>query len=207
MSIKAVIFDFGGVLCFHPTERQLSEAAELCGLPVPEFVDAFWKKRREYDRGHDAKAYWQDIASQTGRVFDDAMVAEMVRREIDFWSNYDQRVLNWASQLRNSGFGTSILSNLPRALGETLRATPGFLDPFQQITFSYELGLIKPERQIYDYAVEGLGIRPEDALFLDDRVENVEGARLAGLQAAMFTTWEDFLLNDRERFGLPAPAR
>jgi putative hydrolase of the HAD superfamily len=206
MNIRAVIFDFGGVLCFPPTEQQLSEAAELCGLPVDAFVEAFWRKRREYDRGHDTTAYWQDIADSAGRTFDDTMVAEMVRREIDFWSRFDDRVLNWVSQLRKTGYGTSILSNLPRPLGERLREIPGFLDPFAQVTFSYELGIIKPERAIYDYAVEGLGVHPSEVLFLDDRPENVEGARAAGLHAALFNKWEEFLENDLPRYALPHPA-
>jgi putative hydrolase of the HAD superfamily len=193
MSVRAVIFDFGGVLCFPPSDQQLSEAAARCGLTAPAFVEAFWRKRREYDRGTDAAAYWQDIAQASGRVFDDAMVAEMIGREIDFWSRFDQRVLDWIQLLRGSGVRTGILSNLPRPLGERLREIPGFLDHFDQVTFSYELGVIKPERAIYDYAVRGLDVAPEEALFLDDRPENVEGARAAGLDARLFTTWEDLI--------------
>jgi putative hydrolase of the HAD superfamily len=202
MQVRAVIFDFGGVLCFPPSDQQLSEAAARCGLTAPEFVDAFWRKRREYDRGSDAAAYWQDIAQAGGRVFDDAMVAEMIGREIGFWSRFDERVFDWIKVLRQSGMRTSILSNLPRPLGERLREMPGFLDHFDQVTFSYELGVIKPERAIYDYALHGLGVAPEEALFLDDRPENVEGARAAGLHAEVFTSWEEFDERDRERYGL-----
>ena len=131
------------------------------------------------------------------------MVAEMIRREIDFWSHFDTRVLNWTQDLRRAGLRTSILSNLPRTLGESLRAEPGFLDHFDQVTFSYELGVIKPEPEIYRHAIQGLGVEPTEALFLDDRPENVEGARAAGLHAEIFTTWEEFLDRDRARYGLP----
>jgi hypothetical protein len=85
MKLRAVIFDYGNVICRPPTEQQLSEAAALCGLTVEEFVQAFWRKRREYDRGTDARAYWQDIAESHGRVFDEALIGEMMRREVDFW--------------------------------------------------------------------------------------------------------------------------
>jgi putative hydrolase of the HAD superfamily len=205
MQPKAVIFDFGGVLCFPPTPEQIASAAALCGLTPEAFWDAFWHKRREYDRGHEASAYWHDIASNLGQKFDDAMVAEMIRREVDFWSNYDQRVLAWAGQLRRNGMRTSILSNLPRPLGEVLRATPGFLDVFDQVTFSYELGVIKPEAAIYQHAIRELGVQPCETLFLDDRADNVEGARAAGLQAELFTTWYDFLATQLSRYRLPAP--
>jgi putative hydrolase of the HAD superfamily len=193
MSLRAVIFDFGGVLCFPPTTEQLSEAAALCGLSLPEFVDAFWHKRREYDRGNAPAVYWRDIGQSSPNPFDDAMVAEMIRREIDFWSRFDQRMLNWIADLRNTGLRTSILSNLPKPLGERLHEIPGFLDHFDQVTFSYELGVIKPEPEIYEYALRGLGVAPSEALFFDDREENIEGARAIGLQAELFTTWENLV--------------
>jgi len=205
MKLRAVIFDYGNVICRPPTEQQLSEAAALCGIPVDEFVHAFWRKRREYDRGTEAREYWRDFAEYTGRDFDEALLAEMMRREIDFWSRFDGRVLSWTQDLRSAGLRTSILSNLPRTLGESLRAEKGFLDHFDQVTFSYELRIIKPEPAIYHHAIQGLGVEPAEALFLDDRPENVEGARAAGIHAELFTTWEEFLERDRGRYGLPEP--
>jgi len=205
MKLRAVIFDYGNVICRPPTQQQLCDAAALCGLSVDDFVEAFWRKRREYDRGSDARAYWQDIAESSGRVFDEALIAEMMRREVDFWSRFDDRVLSWTRDLRTAGLRTSILSNLPRTLGERLRSEAGFLDHFDQVTFSYELGFIKPEAQIYQHAIEGLEVEPAEALFLDDRPENVEGARAAGIHAEVFNNWEDFLERDCERYGLPAP--
>jgi len=48
-------------------------------------------------------------------------------------------------------------------------------------------------------------VEPAAALFLDDRPENVEGARAAGIHAEVFNNWEDFLERDCERYGLPRP--
>ena len=45
---------------------------------------------------------------------------------------------------------TGILSNLPRPLGERLREADGFLEHFDHVTFSYELALVKPQREIYE---------------------------------------------------------
>ena len=56
-------------------------------------------------------------------------------------------------------------------------------------------------------ADEGLGVEPAEALFLDDRPENVEGGRAAGIHAEIFTTWEEFLERDRARYGLPEPRK
>jgi putative hydrolase of the HAD superfamily len=204
MNIRAVIFDFGGVLCFHPERDLIARAAEHCGVEYDKFLRALWKNRTAYDAGQDAREYWRAVAAHAGRTFDDDLIARMIEREVEFWSRYDSRVFAWIDDLRASGVKTGILSNLPRPLGERLRETDGFLDHFDHVTFSYELGIVKPQREIYEDAVHGVGVAPDEALFLDDRSENIEGAREAGLLAELFTTWEEFAAEMPGRYGLPA---
>jgi putative hydrolase of the HAD superfamily len=202
-SISAVIFDFGGVLCFHPVEDRFACIASLLGLSRPDFLRIFWKHRIEYDAGRvDARAYWTQIATAAGRPMDDSLLRILVQHEIELWNNYDQRIMSWAAHLQSSGIRTAILSNLPCTLGEALRATPGFLDPFDHVTFSYELKIVKPDAAIYHDAVRGVRVPPSEALFLDDKVENVEGARAVGLHAEIYTTWETFLAETIERYTL-----
>ena len=206
-SVRAVIFDFGGVLCFHPDEPRWRRAAEAAGLPVPEFMSAFWANRIGYDAGLCEPAeYWHAVARAAGTQFEDSKIPTLIRSEIELWNSYDSRVLIWTDQLRAAGYRTAILSNLPRPLGEELRATPGFLEHFDHITFSYELGVVKPQPEIYRDAVEGLGVEPAQALFLDDRPDNVEGAEAVGLYAQMYSTWEDFTsAGGPARYSLPVP--
>jgi putative hydrolase of the HAD superfamily len=205
LPVRAVIFDFGGVLCFHPDQGRIERAAAACGLPTDRFLRGLWQARREYDAGRlEPAQYWRGVM---GPAFQESRLSQLVRHEIELWNRYDARVFHWIGQLRAAGFRTAILSNLPRVLGEELRATPGFLDPFDHVTFSYELGRIKPEAEIYRDATGGLGIEPAQALFLDDRPENVEGAHAAGLQAVLYSTWEDFVAQGvSASYGLPAPA-
>jgi putative hydrolase of the HAD superfamily len=205
MKTSAVIFDFGGVLCFHPDRQMIARAAEHCGVEYDKFLRSMWKDRLAYDGGLDPLEYWRGVAKHAGSTFDDDLIARMIDREIEFWSRYDDRVFAWIDQLRAKGIRTGILSNLPRPLGERLRTVKGFLDHFDYVTFSYELGVVKPQREIYDHAVQGAGVPAGEALFLDDRSENIEGAREAGLQAELFTTWEEFVVEVPSRYGLPAP--
>jgi putative hydrolase of the HAD superfamily len=201
---KAVIFDFGGVLCFHPSDERFTKIARMLGLGTPDLLRLFWEDRIEYDAGRmDPQSYWGRIANAGGRSLDEALLRMLVREEVELWNGFDERVLGWAAQLQARGFGTAILSNLPRPLGETLRITPGFLDPFDHVTFSYELGVVKPEAAIYEDAVRGLDVAPAEALFLDDRPANVEGARAAGLMAELYSTWEEFVEGARKRYALP----
>lgn len=203
-----MIFDFGGVLCFHPDEPRWRRAAENAGLPVETFKDAFWANRIEYDAGRwTPEEYWQAVARATGTHFDESRIPALIRCEIELWNQYDSRVLAWADELRVAGYRTAILSNLPRPLGEELRATPGFLEHFDHVTFSYELRKVKPQPDIYLDAIGGLGVEPTQALFLDDRQDNVEGALAVGLHAQRYSTWKDFLAGRiAQAYDLPVPA-
>lgn len=206
MPVRAVIFDFGGVLCFHPPEDKFGRIARVFGISVPELLHIFWANRAEYDAGRlDGRAYWSRVAGQAGAALDERQLPALAEYEVELWNEFDERVLGWAAHLQAMGFGTAILSNLPRTLGQELRGTPGFLDPFDHVTFSYELGVLKPDPAIYHDAIRGLSIEPQEALFLDDKPENVEGALAVGLRAELYSTWEEFLQDTMARYKLPAP--
>jgi HAD superfamily hydrolase (TIGR01509 family) len=208
--IRAVIFDFGGVLCFHPDPEQVATAARIAGVSVETFDRAMWTNRLEYDAGRlEPAEYWTEVVELAESPNAEAAVAELHCMDVEFWSRFDDRALAWIRALRQRGFGTAILSNLPRPLGEALRKRPGFLEHFDHVTFSYELGLIKPERGIYEHAIDGL-VRAgyiaggREALFLDDRPANIEGAIEAGLEALLYPSWEEFAAGDpAARYGLP----
>jgi putative hydrolase of the HAD superfamily len=205
-SIEAVIFDFGGVLCAHPSESQFAEIARLLEAEPAEFTRAFWQHRVPYDAGLDETEYWSTVVDELGLSWDVELLPHLLKHEVGLWTQYDARLLNFAGHLQTRGYSTGVLSNLPRPLGEALRNSPGFLDSFDHHTFSYELGIVKPDTRIYRHSLAGLGVGAERALFLDDRPENVAGAREAGLHAELYIDWEDLAETIAPRYGLPLPA-
>src|SRR5205085_4325675 len=82
--IKAVIFDFGGVLCFHPDEARWSRLAETAGMPVSPFMSAFWAHRINYDAGQlEPAEYWRGVL---GPAFSESKLPELIRGEIELWN-------------------------------------------------------------------------------------------------------------------------
>lgn len=206
--IKAVIFDFGNVLCFPPSEEKLERAAADCGLTRQQFWDAFWHPRLDYDAGKvEPDFYWWAVMSAAGKPFEEEKLPALIRHEVEFWNDFDHRMLAWVDELRSSGIRTAMLSNLPRVLGEALREADGLYSRFDHLTLSYELKAIKPDAAIYQHALEGLGVAPGETLFLDDKAPNVKGARKAGLKAELFTTPEEFVSGRvAEKYGLRPPS-
>jgi putative hydrolase of the HAD superfamily len=80
------------------------------------------------------------------------------------------------------------------------------MEHFDHVTFSCELRLFKPQAAIYEHSFQGLKVAPEETLFIDDKIENVEGARAVGMNAELFTTWEEFVRDVPGRYRLPFPA-
>ena len=99
--------------------------------------------------------------------------------------------LDWIRQLKADGFKVYILSNLPELvhlanLDDKLR----FLKEVDGAVLSYQEQLLKPERRIYEVLCERYGIVPEQAVFFDDKQENVEAAGAMGLNAIQFCDYE-----------------
>ncbi len=57
-----------------------------------------------------------------------------------------------------------------------------FYNCFEKVYFSYDLGKRKPEVEIYNYVITENNLNPEKTLFVDDNLENIEGAKKTGLQ-------------------------
>jgi putative hydrolase of the HAD superfamily len=189
MQLKAIIFDYGGVLCFHPPEQQVRELAALCRLTYDQFLAGYWSLRAAYDRGDiERDDYWSRIGKPGGHAYTGPEIENFSRGDVQFWVHLDRRMMDWARQIRASGLRIGLLSNLPQPLGEHLRDEMRLTAGFDHHSFSYELRAAKPEAAIYRHALEGLGVEPGEALFLDDRPENVEGARAVGIRAIQFET-------------------
>jgi putative hydrolase of the HAD superfamily len=81
---------------------------------------------------------------------------------------------------------------MPGPMETGLRARYRWIDDFTHNTWSHALNLAKPEPAIYRHAAEGLRTPPENILFIDDRIENIEAALAAGMQAIHYTTHDAF---------------
>jgi putative hydrolase of the HAD superfamily len=116
------------------------------------------------------------------------------------WGKVNVLMVNWLRELRRGGIKTGLLSNIHPAMITYLRENFDWLELFDFKTFSAEVRLIKPDAAIYEHTLRGLGVRPEETLFVDDREVNVQAARDLGIHAVQFRSVEK-LREDLKRIG------
>ena len=187
MALRAVIFDYGMVLTEPANALAHQRMLELTRLDTAAFEHAYWLHRPAYDRGTlHGLTYWQALAHTTNITLEPATIAQLIELDIRMWTDLNPTMMRWVGQLHAANVRTAILSNMSVDVLAHMRANFDWLRGFNHLTWSCELNMLKPEPEIYRHTLERLDVHAEEALFLDDREENVEGARRVGINALLF---------------------
>ncbi len=193
-SFDGFIFDYGGVLAHHQTLAEQAHMADIAGLTVEQFEELYWRDRADYDKGAvTGIAYWHAIGLAADKVLTLEQVGKLVELDTVSWMNFDEPMWHFVRELRASGKRLAILSNMPEDLGEAIKARTPRFQLFDHVTLSYEIKSIKPEAPIYQDCLAGIGTAPNRTLFFDDKVANVRGAEMLGIQAIEFLNLDDVI--------------
>ena len=106
---------------------------------------------------------------------------------MDAWTDYRDEMWTLAATFRANGGKLGMLSNGVPEIVARIRADHPLESLFDAVVISFEVQLAKPEPEIYRVALDRLGVPAFDALFVDDRAENIDAARELGLQTLLFT--------------------
>lgn len=188
------IFDYGGVLVHPQTEQDHALMAKIAGMQPEEFSEAYWSKRGDYDLGVVLNVeYWMAVAAGASTTLSEKQIDDLTEYDTVSWMRYDQPMWDWMDELKRAGKRIAMLSNMPLDLGQALKHRSDKLDRFDHVTLSCELHHVKPEPEVYEECLAGIGTEPVRTIFLDDRMENVRGAELLGIQAVQFTSRDEVL--------------
>lgn len=179
-SIKAVLFDFGGVLAeegFHNGLVALAREQELDVAAMPKAgMDAV------YDSGFvlgkaTAAEFWHLLQQRTGLSGDEASLTQRILDGFSIRSG----MIELVRKLRNQGLVTGILSDQTHWL-DLLNDKYHFYDAFDHVFNSYYLGKGKRDPSLFSDIAAILGMAPGDILFVDDSEGNILRARAVGMQ-------------------------
>ena len=185
MGISAVIWDLGGVLVRTEDASARQSLAERLKMSRSDLEKLVFNGESGW-RGQlgeiSIDEHCENVRRLTGQGVDS--MGEFQRL---FWEGdrVDYELVDYIRTLRGR-YKTALLSNAFSNLREFVQTVWKFDDAFDEIVISAEVGLVKPDALIYRLALERLGVEPEQAVFIDDIFENIEGARQAGLHAIHF---------------------
>jgi len=119
----------------------------------------------------------------------------------DFWDSYcgelDVPLRDFAVSLRPALI-VAALSNSADGAREEEQRRYNFAEMFDDIVYSHEVGLAKPDPAVYRFVEKRLGVRPQEIVFLDDRPAAVAGAIAVGWHAVLLTSTPESIARIRE---------
>ncbi len=189
-TLKAVIFDFGGVL----SEEGFKEGLKTIGIKNRLNPENFFKTAEEliYQTGYiagtsDESFFWNALREKTGISESDKELREEILKRFAVRT----KMINLVKKLKSSGLVTAILSDQTNWLDEINQKIP-FFHYFDYIFNSFNLKKSKKDPSIFRDVCSAVGFKPEEVLFVDDNIENTKRALSAGLKVVHFKSMDDF---------------
>jgi len=182
---RAVIFDFGGVLMKTRDYGPRHAWDDYLGLAHGSVERAVHNEKswRKAQTGEIAVTdYWADVLLQLGLTPDD--VRDLAD---DFYSGdqLDADNIAYINYLRAEGFTVALLSNDSLELIPKLEAYD-LINLFDPLVVSAQIGVMKPEAEAYQAVLNRLDRPASETIFIDDRLENVIGAKSLGIKAVHY---------------------
>lgn len=187
--IKNYIFDFGNVLGEFYPERLTAPCVknEASRKIISEVV---------FDREYWDKLDMGTITDEQVREGIKSRLPENLHKEA--CSVYDNWVSNMTpfpgmdeiiEEISKSDKKLFLISNISIGFADTYKNVPWInelLSKFDGLVFSGKVGLVKPNRDIFEYLLKKFDLKAEESLFIDDNALNIEGAESAGINGYLF---------------------
>ncbi|MFB7260668.1 HAD-IA family hydrolase [Streptomyces nojiriensis] len=185
MTATCVILDIGGVLEITPETGWVQRWEEQLKLPLGTVHERMHDVWRAGSVGSiSEREVHEQVAARLGL---DAPRVEAFMA--DLWAEYlgtpNQDLIDYVQGLSGS-CRLGILSNSFVGARERETTLYHFDELVEQIVYSHEIGVEKPDLRAFEAACASLDVRPEDCLFIDDVAINVAAAQAAGMQAHLF---------------------
>ena len=199
--ITTIVFDIGGVLLdIHP-ERTYQYISDSTDINIDVVKNRFpWDAHDEYERGNLTNKEWFF-------AFRDSLPQPCCLKEIDFWKGWslllgkEKETVKLLSVLSQS-YSTWLLSNTnPKHIQDEIEKKYLFPSLVDGAIYSFDTRYRKPEKNIYNFLLKKSKSQPDQCVFIDDLIENVETARLVGMHAIHFINY-NLLLEELKDLGV-----
>lgn len=184
---KTLFFDLGNVLIFFDHARMCSQIAALSGLDDETTTSLIHAEEDSYERGLISSHALYELVCKKAKQPLEFQAFLQALSDI-FEPNLP--VIALAVELKKQGHPLFLISNTCEAHFAFAKKQFTFLDLFDGYILSYEVGSRKPEKAIFEHALEKARCSSSDCLYIDDVLNYVVSARSLGMDAEQYTNPE-----------------
>ena len=187
---KTIFFDIGVVLIdIHPerTYQYLSDSADVEVNMVKESFP--WDAHDQYERGIMNNEDWFI-------TYKESLPQPCCLKRSDFWNAWklllgeEKNTVNILEAL-NKQYSIWLLSNTnPKHIQDEIEKRYFFPSLVNGAVYSFDVGVRKPEKEIYEIAMQRANANPQECLFIDDLLENIQAAKQIGIEGIHFISSE-----------------
>jgi len=190
--IKAIIFDFGNVICKFTNEILLEKISNLSGKSIEEVRKMIYQDSNITKEFESGKIGGEEFYKRLSEMCDiDIPYQEL---KTIYSENKFSRIEGSKELIERliKNYKVSLLSNTSEWDWDYMIQVAPEIETFETITKSYEAGAMKPSEIIFEDALNKLKMKPEECVYTDDILEYVDVAKKMGFVAFQFTTAKKF---------------
>jgi putative hydrolase of the HAD superfamily len=185
---RVIVFDYGEVISVSQSAADRAALVEISGLDTRLFWELYDRYREDLDQGVTLPGeYWKLVARDAGVEWSPAQLQQLWAADIRSWISVEPGTVQLLAELHAGGTRVALLSNAGFDFSDPFRHSP-MAAYFEAMFVSAELGLIKPDPEIYRVTARELGITLEQMVFIDNKKINVDAATALGVTGHVFTT-------------------
>jgi len=191
--IRALVLDYGGVISKPQNPDNLNNMLQMLIQDHNDFRSIYRSKRANYDNGQlSGEEYWHSILQHYGLEQSDSKITKLIQEDIKSWTQINDSMIQIIKESREKLHTLAIISNMTRDCLVYMKKHFQWLELFDKLVFSCDFGKNKPDGKIYESFLSQIEIPPQECLFVDDLVENVDGAMKSGMNVIHFKSFLQF---------------
>lgn len=183
--IRAILFDFGGVIYKHPKSVIPIVLSKIYNQPEAKILAEYGKHKDSFFLGQiSGDKLISDLSTAYGSNKSVPEIKRLWEKNYSKLAVPEIKVLELIKKLRKN-YKLYLFSNTTE-LSNLHNYKTGIYELFDGKFFSFQMGLKKPDLQVYQKVLDAIGFQANECVLIDDREENLKPARQLGIQAILF---------------------
>lgn len=196
---KIIVFDFGSVIAKTDKQQVIHFISQSLKISPEDAQHVFQQLKEHTSQEKGEKEFWNTYAKEKKVTLPDHWLEKLDEERLSALQEIPGMV-HLVKDLQRQGYQTALLSNV-RGSQAAIKRKLGYYNLFDPVLLSYEIGIKKPDPEIYKLLLSKLQALPQTVLFIDNKQANVDAAKELGVDGIVFLS-SDQLIQELGKRGI-----